>query len=368
MTRGRRWALHMAVSLALAVVSVTLVVLFPRLTGSTWRDVSTRIDRIGWETTVEIAGLWLAGLVVYTIAMTSSMPGLSHRRALALNLAGSSASNLLPLGGVVGAGINLAMVRSWRLSVRTFASSAAVLNLINLLTKLALPIIAGIVVSNQAGVAPWLGRSAYAASAVTGVVVLLLIWALASRRWALRVDQLLARSVLALSSHSRGRCNGRLAGIDWDPGRGPVTSLQSQVRDVFRVRWFGLTAGMAGYVLAQWALFALCLHTVGVGAGVGAVFAAFAVERALSLAVVTPAGTGIAEAAATALLVALGYSPAASAAGVLLYRLFVYLAEIPVGAAVLGTWASLRLARGGRETVTSSPAVMTAAPPTASSR
>ncbi|MBV9592553.1 MAG: flippase-like domain-containing protein [Actinobacteria bacterium] len=361
-----KWVLRVAVSLALVGVAVELVAMFPRLTGSTWREVSTRLDAIGLGTGVEIAVLWIGGLIVYTIAMTSSMPGLSHGRALALNLAGSSASNLLPLGGVVGTGINVAMVRSWRLSVRHFASSAAVLNLVNLVTKLALPIIAGLVVSHEPGVAPWLGRSAYVASAVTALIVLVVCWALASRRWAIVADNLLARFGRVL--RERGRLSRLAGGFERAGHNGPVAAMQTQVRDVFRLRWFGLTTGMTGYVLMQWALFALCLHAAGVGAASGAVFAAFAVERALTLAVVTPAGTGIAEAAATGLLVALGYSPAASAAGVLLYRLFVYLAEIPIGAAVLGAWASWRLARGGREPVTNSPAMMTSAPPTASSR
>ena len=101
-------------------------------------------------------------------------------------------------------------------------------------------------------------------------------------------------------------------------------------------------------MLLQWALFALCLHATGVGANPAAVFAAFAVERALTLAVVTPAGTGIAEAATTGLLIALGFDPAASAAGVVLYRLFVFLAEIPVGAVVVGAWWSNRFVRTNR--------------------
>lgn len=320
--------------------AVAIIYVLPKLIGSSWTDVWARLGQIGLGTLLVILGLWIGGLAVYTIAMTASMPGLSHGKALALNLAGSSASNLLPFGGVVGTGVNVAMVRSWRLPVRGFASSTAVLNLVNLIVKLLLPAIAGIALGSQRAAAPWLVHSARVASIVAGVVIVMLIFALFSRAWARRFDAVLRY----LSNRAGGRGKKMVAPTD-ETGRGPVETLQWQVRTVFRSRWIGLSLGMIGYILLQWALFWVCLNAVGVGANPAAVFAAFAVERALTLAVVTPSGAGVAEVAAAGLLVALGFSPTSSAAGVLLYRLMVYLAEIPVGAAVLGTWASMRLVR-----------------------
>ena len=132
-----RNALRAAVSTLLLCASAAIVYTLPKLISSSWTDIISRIGAISFGTILAILGLWVLGLIVYTIAMTSSMPGLSHRRAMALNLAGSSASNLLPFGGVIGAGLNVAMVRSWRLSVRNFVSSTAVLNLVNLVTQAA---------------------------------------------------------------------------------------------------------------------------------------------------------------------------------------------------------------------------------------
>jgi uncharacterized membrane protein YbhN (UPF0104 family) len=334
-TRRRKIILQVSISLVLLAASIGIVSRVPKISGSSWKEVTNNIDHIGIGTAVLILGLWIAGLAVYTIAMVASMPGLTHRRAMALNLAGSSAANLLPFGGVIGTGINLAMIRSWRLSARNFAGSAAVLNVANLVTKLSLPIIAGILVSHQAAASPWLGRSAYIASVLAAIVMFVMVVALVSRKWAVRSDRLI--NLIALKVRRRKE-------VPAEPAR-HVVLLQDQIREVFRRRWLGLAIGMIGYVLLQWALFALCMHTAGLRAPVSIIFAAFAVERALTLAVVTPAGTGIAEAAATGLLVALGYSPTASATGVLLYRLFVYLAEIPVGVVVLGAWASRRVAR-----------------------
>ena len=358
-----RNAFKAAVSMLLLCASAAIVYVLPKLISSSWTDIISRIGAISFGTILSILGLWVLGLIVYTIAMTSSMPGLSHRRAMALNLAGSSASNLLPFGGVVGAGLNAAMVRSWRLSVRNFVSSTAVLNLVNLVSKLLLPVIAGIALGSQRAADPWLVHTAFVSSAIAAVVVMALIAALISHTWAVRMDSLV-RTV----ARRMGKRGVRFAKAP-ATGAGPVATMQAQVRTTFRRRWVGLTAGMIGYILLQWALFALCLHATGVGANPAAVFAAFAVERALTLAVVTPAGTGIAEAATTGLLIALGFDPAASAAGVVLYRLFVFLAEIPVGAVVVGAWWSNRFVRTNRATAAAaSTAALESAPKTQSAK
>jgi uncharacterized membrane protein YbhN (UPF0104 family) len=335
-SRTQKKILQLSTSVLALFMTVWIMVDVPRLTGSTWHDIRHNLAQIHFLTILAIAGLWLAGLACYTIAMTASMPGLSHRRALALNLSGSSVSNVLPFGGVVGTGLNVAMIRSWRLSLRSFASSTAVLNLVNLLAKLVLPVVAGLIVFHQKGLPHWLGHAAVVASVAAALVVLAVVAALISKGWAIRVDAVLRR----IQSVRPGR-RGTPAGT----GPGPVSMMQGEVRDIFRQNWGRLTAGLGGYVLLQWALFALCMHTAGIHGSPSAVFAAFAVERALTLAVVTPAGTGVAEVGATALLVALGFPAAPSAAGVLLYRLFVYLAEIPVGALVVAGWAAFRLRR-----------------------
>lgn len=336
LSKVQKKVLQVSASTIVLAMTAWIMVDVPKLTGSTWHDIRHNLAQIHFLTILAIAALWMAGLACYTIAMTASMPGLSHRRALALNLSGSSVSNVLPFGGVVGTGLNVAMVKSWRLSLRSFASSTAVLNVVNLLAKLVLPVVAGLVVSHQKGLPHWLGHAAVVASIAAGAVVLVVVAALISRGWAVRVDSVLRR----LRAMRPGR-RGTPAGT----GPGPVAAMQGEVRDIFRQNWGRLTAGLGGYVLLQWALFALCMHTAGIHGSPGAVFAAFAVERALTLAVVTPAGTGVAEVGATALLVALGFPAAASAAGVLLYRLFVYLAEIPVGALVVAGWAAFRLRR-----------------------
>ena len=71
---------------------------------------------------------------------------------------------------------------------------------------------------------------------------------------------------------------------------------------------------------------------------IGAVLAAYAVERMLTLVPITPGGVGVVETAATAVLVGFGADPVGAAAGVILFRIFSYLIEIPLGAVVAATW------------------------------
>ena len=69
-------------------------------------------------------------------------------------------------------------------------------------------------------------------------------------------------------------------------------------------------------------------------------------ERLMTLTVVTPGGTGPAEAGMVAVLIALGADATGSLAGVLLFRAFVVVAAIPAGALAGLGWWSARQGRG----------------------
>ena len=91
-----------------------------------------------------------------------------------------------------------------------------------------------------------------------------------------------------------------------------------------------------------------CIDEVVVGVAVdpAIVFAAFAAERILTLAVLTPGAAGFVEVGMTGTLVALGVPAGPAAAGVLLYRGYTFLMEIPTGGAgMLWWWLHGRRAR-----------------------
>ena len=98
--------------------------------------------------------------------------------------------------------------------------------------------------------------------------------------------------------------------------------------------WQPMSLGVLLYLLLQATLLGACLAAVGAGAGIAAVAVAFAIERLISLAPVTPGAAGVAELGTVAALHFFGIDLVAAAAGVLLYRGFTFALEIPVG----GTW------------------------------
>jgi len=121
-----------------ALAAGILAAALPRVAGAGWSDIGTALGRLSLAQLLLLAAVWLAGLWVHTPALTAALPGLSHRRALLLNLTGSFVSNLLPLGGAAGTVANWRMARSWGFASPAFARWAILTNLFDTALKLVL--------------------------------------------------------------------------------------------------------------------------------------------------------------------------------------------------------------------------------------
>ena len=336
-TSGRAWP-RRATFRVVAGVAVTGAMfgwVVPALAGARWSAIVEVLAGVGAPQLAVLALLWAAGLVAHSFVLTGALPGLSQRRALTLSLTGSAVSNVAPMGGALGVATNLAMVRAWRFRETAFAAFTIVTNIWDVLAKLLLPVVAlaALVFAGHA--------TGHLVRTTAGVASLLLLATLTAILGALRSERAAARSVGAVVRVLRAVLRGR-----GEPWLGSVTrsvlETRRQVCAVALRSWPQLTAGMGTYVLLQAALLWGCLHVVVAGLPWYAVLTGFAVERLLSLIVVTPGGTGTTEAGTVAALVALGGAPLAVAAGVLLYRGFIFLLEIPVGGVWLGGWLVTR--------------------------
>jgi uncharacterized membrane protein YbhN (UPF0104 family) len=98
-----------------------------------------------------------------------------------------------------------------------------------------------------------------------------------------------------------------------------------------------------------------CLALTGAGLSPAAVLVGLAVERLLTLAVLTPGGTGVVEVGLTGSLLLLGGAPAGVVAGVLLYRALTFGLEIPVGGLTLLGWGWSRRRTAGLPPIAVSP-------------
>jgi putative heme transporter len=341
---------HHCVAALLLALSAFLVAEVPSSGGSSWSQIMHTVGRVRVEWLAVIIIVWWAGLWAYSFVLTASLPGLSCRQALGLNLAGSAVANAVPLGGAVSLGVTSAMVMSWGFTSEALSVSLTVSNIWNVL---------GRVIAGVAGLAwlafmhPEMRGGAACVWATTGAAGSLLLTA-------------------AALSHKRGFARlGGFAGraVDYvrilggrEAGRGPVVwalramRLRHQVLRVVARSWSRLSAGMVVYFGLLCLLMDLCLRSIGAPQPLALVAAAVGVERLVTAVPLTPGGSGVAELTLVACLTAAGTSPVDTVTATLMYRLFTFFLEIPVGFVVAFGWnlgrrrtagASLALATGG---------------------
>jgi putative heme transporter len=332
----RRAVLHSArISLAVAAVALLFVVAIPGVSGIPWAQVAEAVRRVPAADLVALAALWATGLLLHTFTLTAALPRLTHRRALALSLTGSAISNVLPFGGAAGIALNYRMVRDWGFEPAAFATYTVVTNVWDVLAKLCLPAVAlgWLLMSGGTAAAGMVGTTV-TATGLLALFSLALALVLVSPRATARVgavlDRVLAAALRVLGSRRDPRCAERLI------------RARAQCASVVRHGWPRLTLGMASYTVSLAALLWFCLHLTGAGLPPAAVFAGFALERVLTIAGLTPGGAGVVEVGVSGLLLVLGGDPLGVVTGVLLYRLFTYGLEIPVGGLGLAAWLWMR--------------------------
>jgi uncharacterized membrane protein YbhN (UPF0104 family) len=306
--------------------TAALVVLLPRAVGTSWASVGGVLAAVSAPGIVALAVVWIAGLWSHTFVLAASLPGLTKRRGLTLSLTGSAVANVLPLGGAAGTGLNFAMTRRWGFSPAAFGGFLAVTTLINVVAKLG-------VVAVALTLTPVLHSTAVLSVGRTGLLLVpvlaavgLVVWVLASGTAATAVGRGLDRTF-------RSRVLRRSSAL-----ASSLPELRRSILRVFRTGWVPMTAGMVGYLLLQLVLLWLCFRVLGIPIGVPVLVTGLAVERLLTLIPITPGGVGVVEVGTSAALVALGGDPAGVAAGLLLFRGFTYLLEIPVGGVTLAIW------------------------------
>ncbi len=332
----RRWLVPLRASAALGTALGVLWWALPRVAGASWGQIAATIGDISGRVAVGLAILWACGLLAHSFVLTAAMPGLSRRRALTLSLTGSAVSNVVPFGGALGVALNLSMVRAWRFQKGAYPTYVMVTNAWDVLAKLALPVVA-VVLMATAGVFPGSSLRTWAIVGSIGVLALVLASGVVLRSD--RVATSMAHIAVGTVSRIR-RTTAAPDHLEHD-----LLDARERVREVVAARWPQLTTGMTAYVVLQGALLWCSLYAVGVTPPVYAV-AAFAADRVLSLIPMTPGGAGFTEVGTAAALIAFGADPVGVAAGVLLYRAFTFLLEIPVGGVWLGCWLALRPREG----------------------
>ena len=317
--------------LSVAAVGVLLVLVVPLVAGAPWSQVAAALSAVSTLELLALLLLWAGGLVAHTFTLTAALPRLTHRRALALSLTGSAVANVLPFGGAAGVALNYRMTRTWGFDRPAFAAYTVVTNVWDVLVKLCLPALAlaAVVLTGHATQGNLVAEAALATGALATVALLGAV-VLASDTVAVgmgrAVDRAAAALLRAAGSHRRPRVGTALVRV------------REECRILVRRGWPRLTSGVVVYTCSLAVLLWGCLHVTGAGVVPVLVFAGFALERVLTLTGITPGGAGVVEVGLTGLLIAAGGDPVGTVAGVLLYRVFTYGLEIPVGGVGLAAW------------------------------
>lgn len=329
--RSRAWQRVRFVAswvLAIGLIGVGL----PRTVDISWHGVVPVLASVNLSALLGLVVLWLLGLWIHSFVLTAANPHLNHRRALTLNVTGSAVANVVPLGGAAGVELNRRMMKAWGIGGRGFTGYTFLTNLWDIASKLLLPVIA-VVVLPQTGnvVLPSVRFAALVAGIAFVAVALFGVLVLSSQR----CTRLLARVVERLA-HLALRLVRRDRELDLVA---PLLEVRHECGQLVRNGWLRMSLGMVGYVALQWALLWVCLNVTGAGATWSEVLAGFAVERMLTVLPITPGGVGVADLGLVGVMLAFGCNPAGVAAGAVLFRLFIFVVEIPVGGGTLGLWA-----------------------------
>ena len=319
---------------SLSVVVIIFAFVIPKITGSDYAEIWDQMTKLSaWEITALIA-FWFLGMLAYTGVLTNTLPGLKRTQALTVNFAGSAVSNVMPFGGAIGVGATYAIDMSWGFTAPSVTLSILVSGIWNVFAKLAMPVLA-------------LALLMISGNATGKLFVPTLLGLLAL---------IVAAVVLGLIMRSEGIAEniGRLgqAIVGWfcrvthrktTPNVVKVVlDFRHQSIGLIRERWLSITLWIFLFNLIQFLLLFACIRAIGIeGITLTEAFAAFAFARLLETIPITPSGVGFVEVGAASALISFGGPENASTAAIFLFRGFVYLLEIPVGAMAWVVWASM---------------------------
>jgi uncharacterized protein (TIRG00374 family) len=321
--------------LSLSVVAVIFVFVIPAVTGSHYSDIWDQISRLDPLEFLVLFAIWAAGMLAYTGVLVNTLPGLRVTQALTVNFAGSAVSNVMPFGGALGVGATYAIDMSWGFSVPSVTLSILVSGIWNVFAKLAMPLLALVLllISGHATGKLLIPALLGLVALVTAATVLVLV---------MRSEQLATRVGTLGQRVTDATC--RLLRRDQVPDVvKAVLDFRHQSTSLIHERWLPISLWIFMFNFIQYLLLLACIRAIGIeGLTWVEVFAAFAFARLLETIPITPSGVGFVETGAAGALISFGGNGDASTAAIFLFRGFVYLLEIPMGAIAWVVWASVR--------------------------
>src|SRR3984885_11241485 len=127
-------------ALSAAVVAVIFWFALPRF--ASYRGVLAGISAMTWPQALLIAATAAASMASGWIVICSVLPSIRLREAAVVNLGSSAVANTLPAGGALAMGVSWAMLSGWGISTADYVLYSLVSGIWNVFARLALPVIA----------------------------------------------------------------------------------------------------------------------------------------------------------------------------------------------------------------------------------
>ena len=339
--RRRSTALRAAASLPLVAAMGVAV----HRAGGVVGDATTTATQVPLGVVLALGTCFALERLSRARTVQASLPGSTLGQGLALNEVGSAASSGLPGGGAVGAGVRVAMARSWgHPDAPAWLSIAAASEVFGIATRLlALGVLAPEFVRGTADATDQLIAGALAGSLVaTGGMWLLL-----------STDSRLLRWWRGTASrlHAWACTRVRIAWLHrFDPAHW-IDAFRDASAILLRRPLALVVPAVAGQVAGA-VLFLVALRGVGVDLDAWTLLRIHLLGKVAAGFAPTPGGVGLVEAGLTAALVAAGAPQVDALAGVLLARAFTFALPILLGAATAVAWRARHVRRrqaGGLE-------------------
>src|SRR3954462_2012504 len=325
------WRRLLPPALSVVLVAAVFFWFLPQFTSISAIWVSVRSMSALQIGILVIAALW--NLASYQFVMTTTMPGLTFRQAAVSTESTTAVSNTLVGGAAIALGLTYAMNSSWGFSRSRTSVSLLVSGLWNNFAKLALPVLALVLLAFSGS--PTTGRLLAGVLGVAALVAAVVLLGLL-----LRSDQAAARigsGAAGVVSRAR-RLFGAGPGTGWDRA---TTKFRGRTVLLLHARWQWITLATLVSHLSLFAVLLLALRFVGVSAAevsLAEALAVYAFARLLTAIPFTPGGVGLIEVALITGLAAAGGARAEGAAAVLIFRALTYVLPIPVGLATYVFW------------------------------
>jgi uncharacterized membrane protein YbhN (UPF0104 family) len=315
-----------------AIVAAIFGFALPRF--ASYRGAWASMGAMTWQQALLVAVATVGSMVFSWIVICSVLPSVRLREAAVVNLGSSAVANTLPAGGALAMGVSWAMLSGWGISTADYVLYTLVSGIWNVFVRLALPVIALLVMVTASRPGAGLIAAAATGLALFCATAVGLGLVLRSESFALRVGRALWRA-FAVGCRLVRRKPPDVPG--WLPG------FHDRAAALLTARGWRITVITVAGNLALWLVLLACLRGTGLSQAQvpwQTSLAAFAFVRLLTALPVTPGGLGITELGLIGTLAAsAGHRASAQVtAAVLLYRAVTYLPSIPLGALACLVW------------------------------